>query len=138
MQKTAENEQQLSTLIYISLENNIPQACIYGDKNQIIQVFINIMKNSIEAMPDGGTIHLRVWKENQTIHITISDTGIGISKERLQKIGEPFFTLKEKGMGLGLTTSMKIVQEHKGTIEIESEVGKGTTVHLSFPAYEKR
>ncbi|MGG3162707.1 ATP-binding protein [Geobacillus stearothermophilus] len=54
------------------------------------------MKNSIEAMPDGGTIHLRVWKENQTIHITISDTGIGISKERLQKIGEPFFTLKKR------------------------------------------
>jgi two-component system, sporulation sensor kinase A len=124
--------------VYISLENTMPQACIYGDKNQIIQVFINIMKNSIEAMPDGGTIHLRVWKENQTIHITISDTGVGISKERLQKIGEPFFTLKEKGMGLGLTTSTKIVQEHKGTIEIESEVGKGTTVHLSFPAYEKR
>ncbi|GLH63463.1 ATP-binding protein [Parageobacillus sp. G301] len=124
--------------VYISLENTMPQACIYGDKNQIIQVFINIMKNSIEAMPDGGAIHLRVWKENQTIHITISDTGVGISKERLQKIGEPFFTLKEKGMGLGLTTSTKIVQEHKGTIEIESEVGKGTTVHLSFPAYEKR
>jgi two-component system sporulation sensor kinase A len=124
--------------VYISIENTIPQACIYGDKNQIIQVFINIIKNSIEAMPDGGTIHLRVWKENQTIHVTISDTGVGISKERLQKIGEPFFTLKEKGMGLGLTTSTKIVQEHKGTLEIESEVGKGTTVHLSFPAYQKR
>jgi two-component system sporulation sensor kinase A len=124
--------------VYISVENAVPQACIFGDKNQIIQVFINIIKNSIEAMPDGGTIHLRVWKENQTIHVTISDTGVGISKERLQKIGEPFFTLKEKGMGLGLTTSTKIVQEHKGTLEIESEVGKGTTVHLSFPAYQKR
>jgi two-component system, sporulation sensor kinase A len=124
--------------VYISVENAVPQACIFGDKNQIIQVFINIIKNSIEAMPDGGTIHLRVWKEEQTIHVTISDTGVGISKERLQKIGEPFFTLNEKGMGLGLTTSTKIMQEHKGTLDIESEVGKGTTVHLTFPACQKK
>ena len=123
--------------VYISVENAVPQACIFGDKNQIIQVFINIIKNSIEAMPDGGTIHLRVWKEEQTIHVTISDTGVGISKERLQKIGEPFFTLNEKGMGLGLTTSTKIMQEHKGTLDIESEVGKGTTVHLTFWACQK-
>jgi two-component system sporulation sensor kinase A len=124
--------------VSISVHNNVPKACMYGDQNQIIQVFINIMKNAIEAMPNGGDIRLRVWKEEKVIHITISDTGVGISKERLQKIGEPFFTLKEKGMGLGLTTSMKIVQEHKGTLEIESEIGKGTTVHLAFPIYEKR
>lgn len=66
----------------------------------------------------------------------IADTGVGISKERLEKIGEPFFTLKEKGMGLGLTTSTKIIQEHKGTLKIESELGKGTTVYLSLPIYK--
>jgi two-component system, sporulation sensor kinase A len=123
--------------VAVSIENATPHALVYGDKNQLIQVFINIMKNAIEAMPKGGTIDLRVWEEDGNINITIADTGIGISKERLEKIGEPFFTLKEKGMGLGLTTSTKIIQEHKGTLEIDSEVGKGTTVHLSLPKYKK-
>ncbi|WP_199426461.1 ATP-binding protein [Thermaerobacillus caldiproteolyticus] len=121
----------------ISVENAAPHACIYGDKNQLIQVFINIIKNSIEAMPKGGTIRLYVREEGENIKITISDTGIGIGKERLEKIGEPFFTLKEKGMGLGLTTSTKIMQEHKGTLEIDSEVGNGTNVHLSLPKYKQ-
>jgi two-component system sporulation sensor kinase A len=123
--------------VAVSVENAIPHAFVYGDKNQLIQVFINIMKNAIEAMPKGGTIDLRIWEEDENINITIADTGVGISKERLEKIGEPFFTLKEKGVGLGLTTSTKIIQEHKGTLEIDSEVGKGTTVYLSLPKYKK-
>jgi two-component system sporulation sensor kinase A len=123
--------------VAVSVENAIPHAFVYGDKNQLIQVFINIMKNAIEAMPKGGTIDLRIWEEDENINITIADTGVGISKERLGKIGEPFFTLKEKGVGLGLTTSTKIIQEHKGTLEIDSEVGKGTTVYLSLPKYKK-
>ncbi len=123
--------------VAVSVENAIPHAFVYGDKNQLIQVFINIMKNAIEAMQKGGTIDLRIWEEDENINITIADTGVGISKERLEKIGEPFFTLKEKGVGLGLTTSTKIIQEHKGTLEIDSEVGKGTTIYLSLPKYKK-
>lgn len=95
---------------------------------------LNVMKNAIEAMPGGGSLYVRVSEAGGTVYLDIADTGIGISKERLQKIGEPFFTLKEKGMGLGLTTSMKIIQEHKGTMQIESEVGKGTIVHLTLPS----
>ncbi|QIZ67140.1 ATP-binding protein [Geobacillus subterraneus] len=120
--------------VSISVHNNAPKACVYGDQNQIVQVLLNVMKNAIEAMPDGGNLYVRVSEAEGIIRLAIADTGIGISKERLQKIGEPFFTLKEKGMGLGLTTSMKIVQEHKGTMQIESEVGKGTVVHLTFPS----
>jgi signal transduction histidine kinase len=120
--------------VSISVRNNAPKACVYGDQNQIVQVLLNVMKNAIEAMPNGGNLHVHVSEAESLIRLDIADTGIGISKERLQKIGEPFFTLKEKGMGLGLTTSMKIVQEHKGTMQIESEVGKGTVVHLTFPS----
>lgn len=120
--------------VLISVHNNAPKACVYGDQNQIVQVLLNVMKNAIEAMPGGGSLYVRVSEAGGTVYLDIADTGIGISKERLQKIGEPFFTLKEKGMGLGLTTSMKIIQEHKGTMQIESEVGKGTIVHLTLPS----
>lgn len=123
--------------VNISIDNNASTVVVHGEKNQLIQVFINIMKNAIEAMPKGGSLDLRVWREENEVHVTIADTGIGISKERLEKIGEPFFTLKEKGMGLGLTTSTKIIHEHKGTIKIDSEVGKGTIVHVSLPIYEE-
>lgn len=123
--------------VNISIDNNASSVVVHGEKNQLIQVFINIMKNAIEAMPKGGSLDLRVWREENEVHVTIADTGIGISKERLEKIGEPFFTLKEKGMGLGLTTSTKIIHEHKGTIKIDSEVGKGTIVHVSLPIYEE-
>ncbi|KXG10343.1 Sporulation kinase A [Anoxybacillus sp. P3H1B] len=122
----------------ISIENTAPHAQIHGDKNQMIQVLINIVKNAIEAMPQGGRLRLHIQEEGENVHVTIADTGVGIAKDRLKKIGEPFFTLKEKGMGLGLTTSMKIVQEHKGTLRIESELGKGTTVHLLLPLYQEK
>ena len=71
--------------------------------------------------------------ENETIAITVKDTGVGISKERLQKMGEPFYSSKEKGTGLGLTVSCKIVQSHKGNIVFDSELGLGTTVNVTLP-----
>jgi len=122
--------------VTIRLNNNGLNPIIYGDKNQLIQVFINIIKNSIEAMPKGGFVDITISEEENVGEICIKDTGVGISKERLAKIGEPFFTLKEKGIGLGLTTSTKIVQEHKGTLKIDSEVGKGTTVCVTLPLYK--
>jgi two-component system, sporulation sensor kinase A len=122
--------------ISITLNDSSSRPLIYGDKNQLIQVFINILKNSIEAMPQGGSIDIVINEKGNAIKICIKDTGVGIPKERLTKIGEPFFTLKEKGMGLGLTTSTKIIQEHKGTLKIDSEVGKGTTVYITLPRYK--
>ncbi len=74
--------------------------------------------------------------EDDRVHLVIEDTGKGIEQERLKHIGEPFYTLKEKGMGLGLTTSMKIVHEHKGTMHIESKVGEGTKVHIVLPLHK--
>ncbi|KHF27014.1 Sporulation kinase E [Anoxybacillus sp. BCO1] len=111
-------------------------ATVHGDKNELIQVFVNVVKNALEAMPKGGTLTISTKEEDDRVHIIIEDTGKGIEQERLKRIGEPFYTLKEKGMGLGLTTSMKMIHEHKGTMQIESKVGKGTRVHIILPTYK--
>ncbi|WP_163150115.1 ATP-binding protein [Anoxybacillus sp. MB8] len=111
-------------------------ATVHGDKNELIQVFVNVVKNALEAMPKGGTLTISTKEEDDRVHIIIEDTGKGIEQEHLKRIGEPFYTLKEKGMGLGLTTSMKMIHEHKGTMQIESKVGKGTRVHIILPTYK--
>ncbi|MEI2665878.1 ATP-binding protein [Rossellomorea sp. LJF3] len=122
----------------ITLNIQLPSSPIhvFGDKNQCIQVFINIIKNAIESM-DEGKIDVD-WKlRNESIHIIIEDEGTGIPPDRLKRLGEPFFTLKEKGMGLGLTISQKIIEDHKGSLQIESEVNKGTKVEVTFPVVQK-
>lgn len=108
-------------------------ALIMGDSDQIKQVFINIMKNAFEAMPKGGSIEIQTVVDSNAVSIQFTDYGHGISKERLARIGEPFYSTKEKGTGLGMMVSYRIVQEHKGTIKIDSEIDLGTTVEVSFP-----
>ncbi|MCM3597723.1 ATP-binding protein [Metabacillus idriensis] len=109
---------------------------VRGNKNHLKQVFINLIKNAIESMPEGGTVHTSIEHlEDGGIRISISDEGIGLSQERMEKLGEPFYTTKDKGTGLGLTVCYKIIrEEHAGEILFESEEGRGTTVHLILPA----
>ncbi len=103
-------------------------------QNQLKQVFINVIKNAIEAMPSGGEINVNAYLlDEQTIKIEIKDQGKGIPKEFLENIGTPFYTTKEKGTGLGLMTTKKIIQEHKGTIHFESEPNCGTKVEICLP-----
>ncbi|BCB06014.1 hypothetical protein KH172YL63_41470 [Bacillus sp. KH172YL63] len=118
----------------ITLNVHLPSSPMYvvGDKNQCIQVFINILKNAIEAMEEGDIDVDWVIRKN-SLTISVQDEGTGIPPERLKKLGEPFFTLKEKGMGLGLTISQKIIEDHKGSLSIESEENKGTCVEITFP-----
>jgi PAS domain S-box-containing protein len=113
-------------------------ASVYGNKNHLIQVLLNVFKNAIESMDKPGNIYI-VIKSAHDDHICIEvrDEGVGISKDRLEHIGEPFFTLKEKGMGLGLTISSKIIHDHHGTLKIESEQKKGTIVKIGLPLYLK-
>ncbi|UOK57663.1 ATP-binding protein [Bacillus sp. OVS6] len=93
------------------------------------QVFINVMKNAIEAMPDGGSLKIRGENKDDLFYqLTFEDNGTGIDEKRLEKLGTPFFTTKEKGIGLGLTISNKIITEHNGEFKMESELGKGTKV----------
>lgn len=106
------------------------------DKNQMKQIFINIVKNAVEAMPNGGVLKIHLLKgESESIQIRFVDEGCGISEERMEHIGEPFFSTKEKGTGLGLMISKKIVEEHGGTISIESKINQGTTVEINLPIH---
>lgn len=101
------------------------------DREQIKQVFINIITNASDAMPNGGklTISLKPIEDGEKVEIRFADTGVGISKENQDKIFNPFFTTKQigKGTGLGLAISYGIIKMHRGDIKVESEVGKGTT-----------
>ncbi|USK33295.1 PAS domain-containing protein [Bacillus sp. F19] len=109
---------------------------VSGNKNHLKQVFINLIKNAIESMPDGGTVQTAIERSaDGSIRISISDEGIGLNQERMEKLGEPFYTTKDKGTGLGLTVCYKIIrEEHAGEILFESEEGRGTTVHIILPA----
>ncbi|UTR09007.1 ATP-binding protein [Evansella sp. LMS18] len=108
----------------------------FGDETKIKQVFINIMKNAIEAM-DTGEIRIGAKREGRDINITISDEGPGMPEHVLSRIGEPFFTTKEKGSGLGLTICYRIIESSGGTISINSQNGKGTTFFITLPGQNK-
>jgi PAS domain S-box-containing protein len=112
---------------------------IWGDTQQIQQVFINLIMNSIQAMPKGGLITVKGYSHisgtKPMVHIEIADTGEGIPVENLEKVFDPFFTArKPKGFGLGLSISRRIIEKHNGTIKVGSDVKKGTLVTVELPA----
>ncbi|WHY65296.1 PAS domain S-box protein [Neobacillus sp. SuZ13] len=104
------------------------------DENRLKQVFLNFIKNGIEAMPNGGELHVKTIIHDNNVQISIQDTGVGISKEKLKKLGEPFYTTKKNGNGLGLMVSFKIIESHNGKVFVESEPNKGTTFNILLPA----
>lgn len=116
--------------IEYDVDNSIVLLC---DENQIKQVFINLIKNAIEAMPDGGVVKIDSQVKSDRAFISVRDEGCGIPPEKLAKLGEPFYTTKQNGNGLGLMVTKKIIEEHEGTFNIESELEKGTTVIISLP-----
>ncbi|NHN28534.1 ATP-binding protein [Paenibacillus agricola] len=107
------------------------------DQDKMLQMLLNITKNAFEAMEDQGLVHIKLASNNHKAIIEITDTGSGIPQSEIEKILLPFYTTKETGTGLGLSICHKIIQDHQGTLEIESEVGKGTkliiTVPLAYP-----
>ncbi|PET94531.1 PAS domain-containing sensor histidine kinase [Bacillus cereus] len=116
----------------VDAENLLVECC----EIQLKQVFYSILQNSIEAIQNGQEIIISVKKHNSTeIKISILDKGIGIPSERIKRLGEPFYSTKEKGTGVGLMMSYRIIESHGGKISIKSQVGKGTTVTLFFPIY---
>ncbi|MEH7886753.1 ATP-binding protein, partial [Bacillus sp. JJ1609] len=104
------------------------------DENRLKQVFLNFIKNGIEAMPDGGDLRVTTEIQDENVLISIKDTGVGIPPDTLKKIGEPFYTTKKNGNGLGLMVSFKIIESHNGKVYIESEQNKGTTFKILLPA----
>lgn len=118
--------------IFVEFDSDLPM--ISCEKNQLKQVFLNLIKNSIEAMPNGGNIDVKVKeKDDGRISIIIIDQGIGIPKERISTLGEPFYTTKEKGTGLGLMTCYKIIESHNGQLIIQSKLNEGTTIEIILP-----
>jgi two-component system, sporulation sensor kinase E len=113
-------------------------AMVHCEENQLKQVFINVLKNGMEAMPNGGSIHIKLKADElaKRVRIEIKDEGIGIPEDMMSKLGEPFFTNKESGTGLGLMVSQRIIQSHKGMMDIKSVMNRGTTVIIELPASE--
>ncbi|WP_338472272.1 ATP-binding protein [Niallia sp. XMNu-256] len=128
------NTQAIMNNIQISVEYEQNSPIIVCEESQLKQVFINLLKNAIEAMPNGGLIEVRVKEQTKgSVSIYISDQGVGIPEGRIPKLGEPFYTTKEKGTGLGLMISYKIIESHNGEINISSEINKGTTIEVTLP-----
>ena len=120
----------------VVLEQNLAMVPdVMGDYGKLIQVFINVLSNALEAMPGGGRISISTSLRDNMVEARIVDTGIGIAEENLSKVFEPFFTTKEvgSGTGLGLSISYGIIQQHQGHIKITSTVGQGTTVIIQIP-----
>lgn len=133
----------VSTAEY-SIANDLKQ--VIADKEQIGQVFSNIVMNAYQAMPEGGQVHVNAKNimidennpaaipEGQYIMVTIKDDGYGIEKDHLNRVFDPFFTTKQNGTGLGLATAYSIIRKHRGHIKVETEVGQGTAFTIYLPA----
>ncbi|MBW1914638.1 MAG: response regulator [Deltaproteobacteria bacterium] len=108
---------------------------VFGDFNQLQQCLFNLIFNSIDAMPEGGTIYLRGYNSDRKVIISVKDSGPGIPEKDLPHIFEPFFTTKKEryGVGLGLSTVYGIIDKHKGKIRVESSQGRGTVFYIEFP-----
>ncbi|MBS3907096.1 MAG: HAMP domain-containing protein [Syntrophaceae bacterium] len=130
-------------------ETEDPLPSVMGDPDQLQQVFLNIVLNAVQSMPEGGTLHLSASTQvtskegledgkRRYVEVKVQDTGMGMEREVMDNIFNPFFTTKEKdkGTGLGLTVSQGIVQDHEGWIELESETGKGSLFKIYLPSYQ--
>ncbi|MDQ6596276.1 HAMP domain-containing histidine kinase [Bacillus salipaludis] len=108
---------------------------IKGDQQKFRQCFINVLKNAIESMPNGGYLSLKTEYDQEYVSVTVKDTGVGMTKEQLERLGEPFYSTKgSKGTGLGMMVVYSIVRAMGGWIRVESEVEAGTVFHFHFPA----
>jgi len=116
------------------LASGLPPVLV--DPGQIAQVLVNLVSNAYQAMTEGGELTIGAREEGGQVHLSITDTGAGISQENIQKIFEPLFTTKARGIGLGLAVSRSLVQANGGSIEVESEGGKGSTFTVILPTAE--
>jgi signal transduction histidine kinase/PAS domain-containing protein len=123
--------QEKNINVHKEFETNVPAISV--DRTQIKQVFLNMLMNAVEAMPDGGNLGIKIRLGIESIEIDIADSGKSIPEEILQYIFDPFFTTKPNGTGVGLSISLKIIKDHGGNIEAKSISGKGTTMLLTLP-----
>jgi signal transduction histidine kinase len=121
--------------VSLDLPEGLPK--VFTDPRQMEQVLGNLVVNAYQAMPEGGALTISAHRQMQMVVITVKDSGVGIPPENMQKIFEPLFTTKAKGIGLGLAVSKKLVEANGGQIEVSSEPGKGSTFTVYLPVDEK-
>jgi signal transduction histidine kinase len=107
------------------------------DESSMRGALMNLIVNAIEAMPGGGTLSIDSKWTEETLQLEITDTGGGIADDQIKKIFEPFYTTKEQGLGLGMPYAKKIVEEHGGSVSLNTRSGEGTTIHITLPANMK-
>jgi PAS domain S-box-containing protein len=113
------------------------QSKLMVDTEKIRRVFVNLIKNAVDAMPKGGTLRITSKKTDSKLEITFADTGTGMTKENIDKLWSPLFTTKAQGMGFGLPIVKRFVEAHGGSIRVESKVGKGSTFTVTLPIRSK-
>jgi two-component system, sporulation sensor kinase E len=123
-------------IVELDLDPTLPRLQV--DRDQMKQAFYNVIKNAFQAMKTGGILHIRSWQSELYVSVSFNDTGGGISQEQMSKLYQPYFTTKTSGSGLGLLIVRRIVREHGGEIEIESNEGKGVRVTIHLPFGDKR
>jgi signal transduction histidine kinase len=111
---------------------------IHADAGQLWQATLNLIRNGLDAMPDGGELTVGTWRENGQVRLRVTDTGNGMSEQQLKQVFTPFFTTKPSGTGLGLALVQQITTEHGGHLECESTPGKGSTFTIFLPVDRKR
>jgi PAS domain S-box-containing protein len=109
-----------------------------ADATQLQQVLVNLVKNAMQAMTTGGILNLQTGETSDDVWVSVADTGSGIPQEQINRIFEPFYTTKNKGTGLGLMIVQRIARAHNGRIELESNVGRGTTFRIWLPLHERK
>jgi signal transduction histidine kinase len=123
----------------VEVRLSLDQQAAYArlDQSSLRGALINLMLNAIEAMKDGGTLSISIAHTGEALLLEIADTGHGISEDEVKKIFEPFYTTKEQGLGLGMPYAKKIIEQHGGTISLNSRPGEGTTISIALPAAEQ-
>ena len=127
------SERAEQSRIKLTLSLADPLSGVLADENKLVQALVNLCINAIHAMPEGGTLKLATKDRGDRVEISVSDTGIGIPAEDLDKIFLPFFTKKESGLGFGLSIVQRIVEDHDGQITCHSQVGEGTVFDVRLP-----
>ena len=123
----------IRTLGGVKLKSTLSKEIATGDSELLKQVFMNILRNAVQAMPEGGKIEISMTSNDEYVSVFIVDEGEGIRPENVEKIFDPFFSTKDTGTGLGLAIVHKIMQCHDGLIRAHRNEGKGSTFSLSFP-----